>query len=78
MFDAALFHEFNCDTARKCVNFKAIIPKDHPIIPGLFPILFTTYYSKNYSGIMYACLVVVLIVEVVLDQDPYYWLKSTT
>ena len=33
-----------------------IIPKDYPIIPELFLILFTTYYSKNYSGIMYSCL----------------------
>jgi len=29
----AQLHEFSCDTARKCVNFKAIIPEDHPIIP---------------------------------------------
>ena len=37
----------------KCV---LIIPEDHPIILELFLILFTTDYSKNYSGIMYACL----------------------
>ena len=77
VFDAALLHEFNCDTARKCVHFKAIIPKGHPIILELFLILFTTHYSKIYSSITYACLVVVFIAEVVLDQDPYYWPKST-
>ena len=56
VFDATLLHEFSCDTARRCVNFKAIIPEDHPIILELFLIRFTTRYSKNYSGIMYACL----------------------
>ena len=40
----------------KCVKFKQIIPKNYPIIPELFLILFTINYSKNYSGIMYACL----------------------
>ena len=37
-------------------EFELIIPEDHPIILELFLILFTTDYSKNYSGIMYACL----------------------
>jgi len=53
LFDAAFLHEFSCDTARKCVNFKVIIPEDHLIILELF---LTTYYSKNYFGIIYACL----------------------
>ena len=28
----------------------------YPIIPALFLILFASYYSQNYSSIMYACL----------------------
>ena len=55
VFNAVFLHKFSCGTARQRVIFKAIIPEDHPIIPELFVILFTTYYSKNYSGIMYAC-----------------------
>jgi len=47
VFDAALLHKLSCDTARKCVNFKAIIPENHLIILELFLIPFTTYYSKN-------------------------------
>ena len=31
-----------------------IIPEDHPRI---IPDSFATSYSKNYSGIMYACLI---------------------
>ena len=30
----------------------------YPIIPALFLILFPSYYSKNYSSIMCACLMV--------------------
>ena len=36
VFGAVFLHEFSCDTARKFVNFKAIIPEDRPIIPELF------------------------------------------
>jgi len=49
---AIFLHEFSHDTARKCVK---LFPKS-PYIPELFLILSTTNYSKNYSGIMYACL----------------------
>ena len=46
VFDAVFLHELSSDTARKCVNFKS----------KLFLIPFTIHNSKNYSGIIYACL----------------------
>ena len=47
-----------------------IIPEDHPIITGVILILFTTHYSKNYSGIMYVCLPVALaIIELRLSES---------
>ena len=39
-------------TESKTYNFALIIPKNYPIIPELFLILSTTYYSRNYSGII--------------------------
>ena len=54
-----MLYEFSCDTARQCVNFQAIVPGDHPIILELFLILFTNYYSKNYSSLMYTCLLMI-------------------
>ena len=39
-------------TESKTYNFTLIIPKNYPIIPELFLILSTTYYSRNYSGII--------------------------
>jgi len=47
VFVAVFLHEFNCDmdTATKCVNFKAIIPEDHPI-PELFLILLLSHLPK--------------------------------
>jgi len=39
-------------------QYKIIICKNYPIISVVFLILFTTYYSKNYSGIMYSQLTV--------------------
>ena len=46
VFDAALLHEFSCDYSKKCVNSKAIIPEDHPIIPELFLILLPPIIPK--------------------------------
>ena len=48
VFDVVFLHEFSCDTARKFVNFKTIIPEDlsfyysgiipdSPIIPKIIP-----------------------------------------
>jgi len=67
VFNAVFLHKFTCSTARQCVSFKAIIPEDHPIISELFLILFTTYYSKNYSGIMYACLITDSIIILIIN-----------
>ena len=54
----ALFHVvFLYHTTRKTYNFALIIPRTHPIIPEYSLILFTTYYSQNYSGIIDASLV---------------------
>ena len=36
--------------------FSVIKYRIYPIIPALFLILFPSYYSKNYSSIMCACL----------------------
>ena len=36
--------------------FSVINYRIYPIIPALFLILFPSYYSKNYSSIMCACL----------------------
>ena len=41
----------------KSYNLVSIISRNHPIIPEYSPILFTTYYSQNYAGIIDACLV---------------------
>jgi len=49
VFDVVFLHEFSCDTARKFVNFKTIIPEDHSIIPELF--LIHPLFQKYYSGI---------------------------
>jgi len=43
VFDAALLHKFSC---KKCVNFKAIIPEEHHIIPDLFLILLPPIIPK--------------------------------
>ena len=37
--------------------FSVIKYRIYPIIPALFLILFPSYYSKNYSRIMCACLI---------------------
>ena len=39
---------------KKC-NLASILHRNYPIIPGYPPILFTTYYSQNYTGIIDAC-----------------------
>ena len=48
VFDTVLLHGFSCDTARKCVNFKAIIPEDHysGIIP-YHPFIFQKIFRHN-------------------------------
>ena len=38
--------------------FSVIKYRIYPIIPALFLILFPSYYSKNYSSIMCACLII--------------------
>ena len=55
VFDAIFLHKFSFDIAKKMIlsNYHS---KRSPIIPELFLILFTTNYSKNYSGIVHACL----------------------
>ena len=56
----ALFHGvfklFLHQATRKTYNFVPIIPGIHLIIPEYSLILSTTYYSRNYAGIIDACL----------------------
>ena len=57
IFDAILL-EFSCDTARKKCEFLRNYSQRSPYYSGIIPDSSTTYYSKNYSGIMYACLAI--------------------
>ena len=45
-------------TTTKTYNFVPIILRIHPIIPEYSPMLFSTYYSRNYACIIDACLMV--------------------
>ena len=51
------FQKILQQATRKTYNFVPIISGNHPIIPEYSPILSTTYYSRNYAGIIDACLV---------------------
>ena len=50
VFNAALHYEFSCDTARKCVNFKTIIP-DKRIIPEVFLPLFQLFQKLFHHNV---------------------------
>ena len=49
--------------ATSIVYTKNYIPENCPIIPELFLILLATYYSKNYSGIMYSSLIIIYVLR---------------
>ena len=49
-------------TTTKTYNFVPSILRIHPIIPEYSPMLFSTYYSRSYAGIMDACLTVLLLI----------------
>ena len=56
--------------------FSVIKCRIYPIIPALFLILFASYYSQNYSGIMCACLflchsICILLVQCIWNDFDY-------
>ena len=70
---SGVFKRFLQQATRKTYNFVPIISGNHPIIPEYSPILSTTYYSRNYAGIIDACLI---IITITMTQLSHFWLPN--
>ena len=70
------FMNFSTILHKKICEFWLLILEDHPIIPKLFLILFTTNYSKKYSSIMYVCLLVIYLSDTLLLDILGNWIHQ--